>query len=260
MNKENLNKLKELYLKNSKHSQYQLLPNKLKEILDINESDIKSRYESERLIYILKNINIYDKHILDIGGNSGYFTFEFIENGAKSIDYYEINKEHSEFVKLTTKILGLESKIKINNMCYNFRENLNKIYDITLLLNVLHHIGDDFGDKYISMNNSKNEIIESLNLISQQTDILVFQLGFNWKGNRNNCLFENGTKKELINFIKENTKDSWDIINIGIAESINNKIIYNDLNDSNIERNDSIGEFLNRPIFIMKSKKVRNNG
>ena len=44
------------------------------------------------------------------------------------------------------------------------------------------------------------------------------------------------------------------IRNIGIAESAGDKIIYNELDSKNIERQDSLGEFLNRPIFIMESK------
>jgi hypothetical protein len=38
--------------------------------------------------------------------------------------------------------------------------------------------------------------------------------------------------------------------------SQNGKINYKLLNHSNIERNDSLGEFLNRPLFILKSKKL----
>lgn len=35
------------------------------------------------------------KSVLDIGGNSGFFTFELIEKGAKKIHYYEGNKAPS---------------------------------------------------------------------------------------------------------------------------------------------------------------------
>ena len=84
---------------------------------------------------------------------------------------------------------------------------------------------------------------------------MVFQLGFNWKGNRNLGLFENGSKVELIDFIAEGVKNYWTIEKIGIAEAANNSIEYCDLNDNNIIRNDKIGEFLNRPIFILKSLK-----
>ena len=82
---------------------------------------------------------------------------------------------------------------------------------------------------------------------------MVLQLGFNWKGKRDFGLFEKGTKREIINFVKKETSKNWNIIDIGIAEKKDNRIKYYDLNDINIERNDSIGEFLNRPIFILKS-------
>ena len=64
----------------------------------------------------------------------------------------------------------------------------------------------------------------------------------------------NGTKREIIEFVEEGTKDSWVIRNIGIAESAGDNIIYNELNSKNIERQDSLGEFRNRPIFILESK------
>jgi hypothetical protein len=85
--------------------------------------------------------------------------------------------------------------------------------------------------------------------------MLVFQLGFNWKGNRNNGLFKNGTKRELIDFINQGIKGFWEIQTIGIAESVDNEYVFNDLNEINIQRNDEIGEFLNRPIIILKSLK-----
>lgn len=253
-------KLIELYCEKSKHSRYQIMPNRLKELIgdvDVNVN-VRNTYEYERLEYILKKIDIKDKRILDIGGNSGFFTFEMIENGAKFVHYYEGNKTHAEFVELASKLLKIENKIKISNefFLFDYETNLNKDkYDITLLLNVLHHIGYDYGSVEISKDNAKKIIIQQLNNISAITKMLVFQLGFNWKGNRNLCLFENGTKSEMIDYILQGTNDNWELVYIGVAQSSGLKIQYCDLNDVNIKRNDKLGEFLNRPIFIMKSKR-----
>ena len=62
----------------------------------------------------------------------------------------------------------------------------------------------------------------------------------------------------MIDFVKEGIKNLWDIIDIGIAEKNNNSIEYHKLNKNNIERDDSLGEFLNRPIFIFKSRAKLN--
>jgi hypothetical protein len=85
---------------------------------------------------------------------------------------------------------------------------------------------------------------------------LVLQIGFNWHGNIEQPLFLKGTKREMINFVTDGTENNWEICSIGVAQSVEGEIVYCDLNESNIERNDSLGEFLNRPIFIMKSRNI----
>lgn len=246
--------LKELYSFASKHSNYQLLSRRLSNIIGSDAIEVQSRHEFERLDYILNNVEINNKFILDIGGNTGFFTFEMIDHGAKKVHYYEGNNIHAEFVRLSSKILDIDKKIEITND-YFASENyiFNKKYDIILLLNILHHIGDDYGNKRMSVEKAKKIMISELNNVSLITEYIVFQLGFNWKGNRDTCLFENGTKKEMIEFILNGTRDHWEITKIGIAESKKGIIKYSDLSDMNIGRNDELGEFLNRPIFIMKS-------
>ncbi|MDV4149713.1 hypothetical protein R0131_02585 [Clostridium sp. AL.422] len=254
----NILKLKNMYLEKSKHSNYQIIPKRLRGELGNLHAKVKETYEEERLNYILSKIDLKYKTILDIGGNIGFFTFEMIDNGVKTVHYFEGNKNHSEFVKLATKVAELEDKIKVTNKYYLF-DNIHNIneekYDITLLLNVVHHIGEDYGDNNISINNAKKNILQQINNLSLITETLIFQLGFNWKGNVGMNLFCNGTKKEMINYIVEGTKDYWEVIHIGIPEFIEEKIKYCDLNNKNIERNNELGEFLNRPIFIMKSSK-----
>lgn len=248
-----IEQLKNLYGNVSKHSNYQILSKRLSLLIGNSEIVVKTRFEEERLRYILKNIDIKNKTVLDIGGNTGFFTFELLDNGAKSIHYCEGNTSHAEFVALAAKILGVANKIEIINKYFSFEDELKNIaYDIVLLLNVLHHVGDDYGEKEISNDRAKQVIIKQLNSFVGKTELLVFQLGFNWKGNRNLGLFKEGTKKEMIDFIIEGTKNNWDIIKIGIPEKSDESVQYADINSINILRNDSLGEFLNRPLFIMK--------
>jgi len=251
-----------LYKKTSKHSNYQILPARLNQIINGSSLQIKSRFEKERLAYILSKISVQGKTILDIGGNTGFFSFELIDNGAVSVDYFEGNNDHADFVKAAAKILD-EQKIVIHNSYFTFNnaelKNLNFSYDISLLLNVLHHYGYDYGNSEVKIHEAKEEIIKQLNLMSSKTKIVVFQLGFNWKGDKTKPLFENGTKSEMIKFVEDGTKSNWEILNIGIAEQVDKGIKYFDLDEKNIERNDKLGEFLNRPIFILKSKLIYQN-
>jgi len=246
----------EKYSKNSKHSQYQILSNNLRKVVGGRGINTKTRFERERLDYILKKIRVTEKSILDIGGNTGFFTFELLEKGAKYVHYYDGNKEHADFVRLAAKVLHFEDKIKVTNKYISFNNKFKEMHDISILLNVLHHIGDDYGDKDITIEESKKTIINQLNSLKNNTTYLVFQLGFNWQGNKKKCLFEKGTKEEMIRFIKEGSQDNWEILNIGVAESTKVGIKYIDLNKRNIRRDDSLGEFLNRPLFILKSKKT----
>jgi len=233
----------------SKHSQYQSISPLILSHLNFSPQITKPRYEKERMDYILSKIDIENKVVADIGGNTGYFSFEMIENGAQHLDYYEINHEHAEFVKTCTDTLKLGLKINIYNDKFDFNKNTKK-YDLILLLNVLHHIGDDFDPQISSIQSVKKRIIDYVNIMAGYCNTLIFQIGFNWKGNPKLPLFENGTKKEMIDLIRHGTKNKWHTSSIGIPVNQTGIIKYEDLSVKNISRDDSLGEFLNRPLFI----------
>ncbi len=253
-------KLINLYTRTSKHSHYQLLASPLREIVPNHMLEIRSRYEQERLDYILRHLNCTDMSVADIGGNTGYFALELINRGAKTVLFIEGNKVHCDFVNEAALALEWQDRVMVHPYYITFDDDLSLIdVNATLLLNVLHHVGDDYGSQTQSIDTAKKNILDSLFRLSQCTKFLIFQLGFNWKGNRELPLFEQGTKSELINFIKAGTSDSWTIEHIGIAEQSSSEIIYNELNSQNILRQDSLGEFLNRPLFIMRSKLYDEN-
>lgn len=247
-------KLKQFYSKKSKHSNYQVLPATLKKLIGQDEIETKTRYEKERLAYILTKIDVKDKTVLDIGGNTGFFTFELVAAGAKRVHLFEGEKTHANFVELAARATGLTDSIRVTNDYYQFDTSPTKEhYDIVLLLNVLHHVGDDYGDKNMSIEQAKDKIIEQLNNLKDRTSLVVFQLGFNWHGNPKTGLFKNGTKTEMIDFVKKGTGPHWQIKHIGIAQK-NSKVQYEELNEKNIARDDELGEFLNRPLLILERK------
>jgi len=246
-------KLKELYSKTSKHSNYQIIPNALESILSNTDIVVKTRQELERMNYLKEHLNFEGKTVLDVGGNTGYFSFESIDAGASEVLYIEGNMAHAEFVKEAS--IQLNKKIKVYNEYLNFKEPTgDEPYGMVLLFNVIHHLGDDYGDKNISITKAKEEMVDCINYFYDKTDLLVLQMGFCWQGDITKFLFENGTKSEMIDFVKEAVKNKWEILQIGIAEEINEETIYKPLNESNIERSDNLGEFRNRPIFILKKK------
>lgn len=249
-----INHLITLYQISSKHSNYQILPKAVSDLIPSDSLTTLSRYEKERMDFLRKHMVLEGKRILDIGGNTGYFSFESLAAGALEVTYIEGNPQHAEFVHEAASIL--DAPLKAINAYADFDSGLpGAPYDVILLFNVLHHFGDDFGDSAISIEEARNKIKKSIQSLNGQTRQLVLQLGFCWKGNRNHILFGSGSKQEMIDFVKEAVNGYWEIEHIGIAEGSREHIGYAPLNDDNIQRRDDLGEFLNRPIFILRTLK-----
>ncbi|WP_311064849.1 class I SAM-dependent methyltransferase [Halomonas sp. DWK9] len=210
-------------------------------------------FEKSRFEYIKRHINYKNKTLIDIGCNTGFFIFEALDNGAVKALGYEGSE--SAYLQLSNYVQKTHEKIAIRNDFFDLKKNNNEYYDIVHLLNVVHHLGNDYGEK--ASNNDirklKEEIISQVNNVSYFSKYLVFQMGFNLHGNVKYPLFEKGTKREMIDFIQNGVKQHWHIESIGVAQSDNGYVTYHELDNKNIERNDDLGEFLNRPIFILKS-------
>lgn len=247
--------LKKLYLQTSKHSNYQVLAPELAELIADEDLQIQTRHEKARWAYIAKHINFTDKTVVDVGGNTGFFSFSALDSGARHVQYFEGNDAHAKFVSLAAQLSKYHGHLDVHNQYIDLEnQELPKPVDVMFLLNVLHHIGDDYGNRESNAKSALLHIHHVLNRLVKQTSLLIFQLGFNWKGDINQPLFTHGTKAEVIEFIKASVTDQWELVNVGVAEKNNNVIEYRDLDESNIDRVDELGEFLNRPIFILKNK------
>lgn len=254
MNKSDVERLSDLYLNVSKHSNYQCPPDALCASLGVSESQ-PFKYERERFECFSSELDFRDKKVLDIGANTGFFVFESLQQGADTVVAFEGNPQHSEFLVLARKVLEFEEQLRVFDSYYEFnKSSTNEVFDVCFLLNVLHHLGDDFGDSNLNVEQARVKILEALNSLSLITKNLVFQLGYCWKGNTETPLLSEGTKREQIGFITKGVADFWDIERIYVPEVKNGIVKYFPLNEKNIARNDKIGEFLNRPIYFLKSK------
>lgn len=237
-----------------KHALYQALPAVLQNVLGNVEYTPGSRFENQRLKFMTSVVDFSDRKAIDIGCNLGFFSFSAISAGASHVTSIEGNTEHATFVGKAIELLALNSRMHIKNCYFDFKTFPEK-YDIGFLLNVLHHVGDDYGDKNINMESVKDNILQELNGMAPHCQRLFFQLGFNWRGNNALPLFDGGTKQEMIEFIRLGTKGFWKINEVGVATRKNaGDVIYEAVNNENIKRDDSLGEFLNRPLFVLESQ------
>lgn len=253
--KQEIDSLKALYELSTKHSGYQVMTEKVSQLLSLDSTKIKSRNENERLNFFKAHVSFANKKFADIGGNGGFFSLSALDLGAASVDYFEGNKNHCEFVKGLSSMMGLDSQLRVHNSYFDFQSiDSNLKFDTVLLLNVLHHVGDDFSGNAQNANQVLNYIQDSLHQMVNVTKELVFQMGFNWQGDRNKPIFKNGLKSEMIEFVTEATEKDWNLKAIGVASEVDDTIVYSLPNEQNLQRFDSLGEFLNRPIFILERK------
>ena len=158
-----MEELLRLYNQTSKHSNYQILSERLRLIFDIDKLELKLDMNRERLSYIKKNISFKHKYFLDVGGNTGYFSFELLDLGVEKVHFIEGNAIHAKFVSKSAEIIGVHDRIEISNQYLTFKDELDdRKYDVILLLNVLHHLGDDYGNKKISIEKAKDNILTQI--------------------------------------------------------------------------------------------------
>lgn len=245
--------LTELVRSKSKHSEYQLLHPSLALLLPEARYQPTGKSEPQRQDYMSIHQPLTDLRVLDIGANTGYFSLAAIEGGAQRVVSQEGNLEHAEFISLCARALGHEGRLEVRPSYFEFSESNvdTECFDLVLCLNVLHHLGDDFGDQTLSLDAAKAEMMSSLNRLATRTHHCWMQLGFNWKGDRHRPLFPNGTKRELIDFVQQGIQGHWNIDRIAVVDPTSRS--YVDANTENLQRFDGLGEFLNRPLFLLRS-------
>lgn len=235
-----------------KHIGYHILPERFNALLDAEHRNSYTFFERERFDFFCQHVNFREKRVIDIGCNIGYFLFGALDQGAAQVTGFEGKESCGSFLQAAIRRAGVSERFAFFNEYFRFDAG-SMPHDVGILLNVLHHLGDDFGSAP-DITAAKQQMLQQLNGLATSIGTLIFQMGFNWQGNRHACLFEQGTKAEMIDFLREGTRAHWNLRAIGVAVRGGNAIRYEILNQNNIRRDDSLGEFLNRPVFILDSK------
>lgn len=244
--------LKDLYLQRSKHSNYQLVHPLVAKLLGDTADLPVGKLELERQTYFDRALPLLGARVLDIGANTGYFSFGALHGGAKHVTCYEGNQEHAAFVAHCAEQAGLADRLRMHASYFDFLAPITQTFDVTYCLNVLHHLGDDFGDQSLNVDAAREQMLKSLHHMAGLTRVLVLQLGFNWKGDVRCPLFEGGEKAALIDFVAQGVGDSWLIEEVTVPNAVTRA--YEPISEDNLPRNNQIGEFMNRPLFKMRSR------
>lgn len=106
--------------------------------------------------------------VLDVGANAGFFTFRFAQQGAR-VEVFESDPRYSAI----GKFLAQEKKLPIIWHGTSFESSLIQApkFDVALMLSVFQWMAAG-GEKM-------REARENLRTISQMSDYLIFELGFN---------------------------------------------------------------------------------
>jgi SAM-dependent methyltransferase len=246
--------LLDFYQVASRRSHHQVPSSALEPLLPTQSPSTESRHEPARLAYLASKLDVLGLRIADVGGDTGYFSFELLARRACRVDYYDRNPAHCDFVRAAAARLGLSERLRTFHRHVAFVTDDLPDVDCTLVLNVLHQLGGDSDDSRTGRESVTQRILACLGALSRRSRHVVLQLGYNWRDDPQRPFFARGTKAELIDFVAEGTASDWMLQSIGVAEKSGDAVVFKDLNPSNITVHNGLSEALNRPLFVLRSR------
>ncbi len=180
--------LSALYGETSKHAQYQTLPESVALKLGL-QFDVNEEWRGDRTRYPVIRQAIAGwgaKSVIDVGANTGFFTLSIAEDfPAVQVTACEPNAAHAEIVRLLAEVAGranvtvTETPASLSNL------QAFESHDVVLHLNILHHAGSDFDKALVaSVEDFERYGVSYLAALRQLGSRLVFQMGYNWGGNK----------------------------------------------------------------------------
>jgi cyclopropane fatty-acyl-phospholipid synthase-like methyltransferase len=212
--------------------------------------------DKERAAFMFAQHSLSGKRVLDIGANQGYMTVEAALRGAKRVDAFESNEVDAVFLSQAAKLLPGLDRVTAHALNYDFDHPNDDRWNYVICLNVLHHIGRYFDTHVSDLAEAKNLMGPHLQRLLSKAGCVWLQLGFNWQGNTHQPLFSQGTKREMTDFVASLIKPKAYLAAIGIYNAQTKayeKASYGDWEHPLWQRIDSLGEFGNRPLYLIQS-------
>jgi len=273
--------LEKLYFDGTKHSIYQNIPSFVQQALGYSvQIDEKWRGDSARWKNLLQEIDFSQiKVVGDIGANTGFFALSLAHRFPRLRVYaYEANPNHHRFILAIKEQFRLKN-VQVKNSFIDLKgcTQIEK-HDYLLNFNVLHHAGVDFDKGLVTPQNFCDYAVGYLRCLTQKTEKMVFQMGFNWGGNKQKPLVPLRDDPEKVLFMSRIFKQAgWRIEKI-FSVRFAGKLTYYELPaeltlrinaDPQACKNQlqkyyqnypfsTFSEFYRRPIFYCVSDTFRN--
>ncbi|MGE5507511.1 MAG: DUF1698 domain-containing protein [Chitinophagales bacterium] len=258
-------KLSHFYDDGSKHSRYQNVPKFVEEELGYRETiDESWRGDSARYAFLTENMELpKNASVADVGANTGFFTLSLAWDRTDCFfTAYEPNTAHCQFMKTILEHFAIPNVRVLDEAVGLEQLRVLPGFHTVLLLNILHHAGVDFDQSLVRRREQFDGYLAAyLGALARKCTSLVFQLGYNWGGDKSKPLLPVGDVAGMISLVRRAAGESWAITRIGLYERNAGLGRYlpvaPDLADQvaadSRERQPGLSEFYHRPIFLMKS-------
>lgn len=259
--------LEKLYADASKHSVYQNIPDfvstKLGYAVSIDEG---WRGDRPRLAFLLAHKEPKPGETwLDFGANTGFFTLSLAHRFPDSrFVAVEANPNHARFIERVVQHFDM-SNVEVIQRAVGLCElpTLPRT-DFMLHLNVLHHAGHDFDAKLVPERSSFAEYAgRYLSNLRKVTSAMLFQMGSNWGGDRNEPLVDaRADAEKLVTFRAWLRNSGWNPHAVAYARRRDDgRVEYDHLDEGDVEESGAggvwwtfldrfPGEFYRRPLFV----------
>ncbi|MGC3983327.1 MAG: class I SAM-dependent methyltransferase [Pseudorhodoferax sp.] len=183
--------LLDLWHSTGKHGVYQQLPAFLVRDFGVTAPvDERWRGDRTRLDYLRTRIDFHGLRVVDIGANTGFFSLTLAHDDAAQVTAVEPDPANSAFLRAVAQHYGLGQMQTSSTPVTLDTVAALPASDLVLLLNVLHHAGDDFDRRHVPEPGALAAYMtEYLSRLARTTERMVFQLGYNWCGNKATPVF-----------------------------------------------------------------------
>lgn len=169
-----------------KHGVYQQLPDFLSRDFGVRAPvDERWRGDRSRLDYLRTRLNFQGLHVVDIGANTGFFSLTLAHDDRAQVTSREPDPANHDFLQAVRRHYAL-AQLQLSDAPVTVDTVADlPSSDVVLLLNVLHHAGDDFDRDRVPTPDALAEYMtEYLTRLARTTRRMVYQLGYNWCGNK----------------------------------------------------------------------------